>query len=147
MNYNKRTWLNKEESYSTSNIVTFDGRVTFNNKTIRSTFLHISDCKEIIKLYKTDNDTMQDFIDKLTIISKTINEFKNHLNPTNHDKHYIEIKVKDDLPTKLQSYFCKRKTGGLTILPFTKSKNNIAYWKTIIKSWLKEVEVNQVSNE
>ena len=87
--YNKRVWLNPKSSYSTGNLVTFDGDVTYNNNTVRSTFLHIADCKIIVKLYKTDNDTMLDFINKLQIIESTISEFKSHLIKQNYEKIYL----------------------------------------------------------
>ena len=91
--YNKRVWLNPQSSYSTGNIVAFDGDVAFDGKTVKSTFLHISDCKEIIKLYKTDNDTMEDFIKKLETIVATVSEIKEYLKQKHWPAH-----LRDDAP-------------------------------------------------
>lgn len=42
--YNKRTWLNKESSPSTGNVICFDGCTTWHGEKMRNTFLQISDC-------------------------------------------------------------------------------------------------------
>ncbi|KKL98665.1 hypothetical protein LCGC14_1822220 [marine sediment metagenome] len=45
----------------------------------RSTFIQISNCDHTIKFYKTDNDTMDDFIKKIEKLESVISEFKDHL--------------------------------------------------------------------
>jgi len=77
--YNKRTWLNKIESSSTSSIITFDGDVKYPDKTYRDTFIKISDCKNSIILHKKDSEDMDDFITKLDILKNEIELFINHL--------------------------------------------------------------------
>jgi len=77
--YNKRVWLNRPESYSSSNVFSFDGDVNWNGKMARSTFIQISNCDHTIKFYKTDNDTMDDFIKKIEKLESVISEFKDHL--------------------------------------------------------------------
>ena len=79
MNYNKRKWLNRPESYSSSNIVTFDGKVNWGGEIVRSTFLQISNCDRTVKFYKTDNDSMSDFINKLELIDIEVQAFIKHL--------------------------------------------------------------------
>ena len=76
--YNKRTWLNNPNS-STSSVVAFDGEVPYEDKIYRDTFLKISDCKTSIKLHKLDSESMNDFIDRLYILTLEIEEFMNHL--------------------------------------------------------------------
>lgn len=77
--YNKRTWLNSDESSSTSNVVAFDGDVQYPDKTYRDTFVKISDCRNSIKLHKIDTEPMEDFTDKLKLLKKEIELFINHL--------------------------------------------------------------------
>lgn len=78
--YNKRTWLNKETSDSTGSVVAFDGRITdYKGKDYQSTFLEIADCNNKIRLHITSDDTVQDFIDKLTLLKTNIEEFIDHL--------------------------------------------------------------------
>lgn len=77
--YNKRTWLNKEDSPSTGNIVAFDGVVTWHNEKIRSVFLSVSDCSVSARLHKTDDDTINDFIDKMKLLESEVSEFIKHL--------------------------------------------------------------------
>lgn len=80
--YNKRVWLNKEDSPSTGNMVAFDGNVKWKNEKIRSMFLEISDCCVSVRLHKIDNDTVEDFIDKMKLLKNEIGLFIEHLEKT-----------------------------------------------------------------
>lgn len=77
--YNKRTWLNPDNSASVGNIVAFDGETTWKDKKIRNTFLSISDCSVSIRLHKTDDDNINEFINKLKLLKNEIDLFINHL--------------------------------------------------------------------
>lgn len=77
--YNKRTWLNKENSPSTGNIVAFEGDILWKGEKIHSVFLSISDCNVSVRLHKSDEDSVQDFIDKMKILRNEIDLFINHL--------------------------------------------------------------------
>ena len=77
--YNRRTWLNKDNSPSTGNVVAFEGEVLWKMEKISSAFLSISDCNVSARLHKTDEDTMQDFIDKMKILKNEIDLFIKHL--------------------------------------------------------------------
>lgn len=77
--YNKRVWLNKEDSASTGSVVAFDGEVVWRNEKIRSTFLQISDCSISARLHKSDDDSLQDFIDKMKLLKNEIQSFIDHL--------------------------------------------------------------------
>lgn len=77
--YNKRTWLNKDNSPSTGNVVAFDGEVTWKNEKIRNTFLSVSDCNVSVRLHPTDDDSIKDFIDKMKLLRSEIDLFINHL--------------------------------------------------------------------
>jgi hypothetical protein len=77
--YNKRTWLNKENSPSTGNVVAFEGNVLWKGEKIYSAFLSISDCNVSARLHKADEDTLQDFIDKMKVLKNEVELFINHL--------------------------------------------------------------------
>ena len=77
--YNKRTWLNKENSPSTGNVVAFEGDILWKGEKIHSVFLSISDCNVSVRLHKSDEDSVQDFIDKMKILRNEIDLFINHL--------------------------------------------------------------------
>ena len=77
--YNKRTWLNKASSQSVGNVVAFDGMVSWKDEKIRNTFLSISDCNNIIRLHRIDDDTMEDFIDKMELLKNEVQNFVNYL--------------------------------------------------------------------
>lgn len=76
--YNKRTWLNKENSPSLGSIVTFDGEVQYSDGLERTTFLALSDCSKTIKLIKNTESTT-DFINKMKLLRDEINLFIEHL--------------------------------------------------------------------
>lgn len=77
--YNKRTFLNKDDSPSTGNVVAFDGDVSWKDEKIRSTFLSVSDCNVSARLHKTEDDSVADFVDKLKLLKGEIELFINHL--------------------------------------------------------------------
>lgn len=77
--YNKRTWLNKDNSPSTGNIVAFEGEVLWKGEKIPSAFLSISDCNVSARLHKTDEDTIEDFIEKMKLLKSEIELFINYL--------------------------------------------------------------------
>lgn len=76
--YNKRTWLNKDDSPSLGSVVAFDGEVKYSDATERTTFLAISDCSKTIKLIK-NTETIDDFINKMELLKTEIELFINHL--------------------------------------------------------------------
>lgn len=78
-NYNKRTWLNKESSPSTGNVVAFDGLTTWKGEKIRNTFLSVSDCYSTIRLHPTDDENIDDFIDKMKLLRDDIDSFISYL--------------------------------------------------------------------
>lgn len=73
--YNKRTWLNKPDSPSTGNVVAFDGVTAWKGGNVRNTFLSISDCNNSIRLHKIDDDSTEDFIDKMKLLRDDIEHF------------------------------------------------------------------------
>ena len=77
--YNKRTWLNKDDSPSLGSVVAFDAYVKYSDTTERTTFLAISDCSKTIKLIK-NTENIEDFIEKMERLKHEVDLFINHLN-------------------------------------------------------------------
>lgn len=77
--YNKRIWLNDELSPSTGNVIAFDGVIHWKGEPIRRTFLQISDCNNSIRLHCTEDDTDQDFINKMIKLRDVIDGFIQYL--------------------------------------------------------------------
>ena len=77
--YNRRIWLNKEDSPSTGNLVCFDGMTTWRGEEIRNTFLQVSDCNWSIRLHKIEDDSTEDFIDKLKLLRDEVDNFISYL--------------------------------------------------------------------
>ena len=73
--YNHRIWLNKADSPSTGNLVCFDGNTTYNG----NMFVSISDCYQSVRLHLTEDDTIEDFIQKVKVLRDGISNFINHL--------------------------------------------------------------------
>lgn len=77
--YNKRIWLNGKDSPYTGNLVCFDGNITRNGNTARNMFVSISDCYQSVRIHLTEDDTIEDFIQKLKVLRDGISNFINHL--------------------------------------------------------------------
>jgi len=76
--YNKRTWLNKEDSPSLGSVIAFDGNIEYSEGSERTTFLAISDCSKTIKLIK-NTESIDDFINKMKLLKSEIELFINYL--------------------------------------------------------------------
>lgn len=83
--YCKRTWLNREGSPSTGSIVCFDGDTTHNGNTARNVFVSISDCYNSARLHLTEDDSVEDFVDKITLLRDELTYFINHLESYKED--------------------------------------------------------------
>lgn len=78
--YNRRVWLNHEDSPSTGNVVAYDGYVTnWDGEQERETFISISDCYNSARLHMNRDDSIWDFVDKLELLRDTIDKFIAHL--------------------------------------------------------------------
>ena len=76
--YNRRIWLNRDDSPSLGNVVTFDGEVDYSDGSERTTFLAIADCHHTIKLIK-NAESMEHFIQKMKMLRTEIDLFIEHL--------------------------------------------------------------------
>lgn len=81
--YNKRTWLNKVGSPSNGSVTAFDGEVTHRGVKERIMFLSVSDCNNSIKLHKIDDDSVEDFINKMKLLREDIELFIDYLEEEN----------------------------------------------------------------
>lgn len=77
--YNKRTWLNPDNSPSLGSIVAYDGREMWKGKMFGDCFLAISDCHVTAKLHKTEDDSFEDFLNKMKLLHEEIGQFIQHL--------------------------------------------------------------------
>ena len=80
--YNKRTWLNKDDSPSLGSVAAFDGEVEYRDGAERTTFLAVSDCSKTIKLIK-NTESIEDFTQKMKLLKNEIELFINHLENKN----------------------------------------------------------------
>lgn len=90
--YCDRVWLNKHDSSNTGSVVAFHGESSWKDEDGEfplDSMLEISDCHGKIRLHKTEKDTDQDFIDKLELLSKTINNFIYYLKDNEAIRKYI----------------------------------------------------------
>lgn len=75
--YSSRKWLNGENAPSTGATVAYEGKADWSEKNVQ--FFEISDCHGKIRLHRTDNDTIGDFIRKLRVLSQEAEAFANYL--------------------------------------------------------------------
>jgi hypothetical protein len=84
MSYNKRTWLNSEDSHYTGSVCCHDGVVSNRGKPAeRYTFLEIASCHTKARIHTDDNLTLDEYIIKLELLNFEIQQFINHLKSTN----------------------------------------------------------------
>ena len=79
--YCKRTWLNNNESSSTGACVAFHGKAKWQNHKEEETvtFFEVSDCHCKARLHKIASDSMNQFIDKLRLLSSEAAKFADFL--------------------------------------------------------------------
>jgi len=79
-NYNKRFWLNNEDSEATGSVVAFEGIVErWKDRIELATFLEIADCNNKIVLHQLPSDNREEFIQKMRLLSKVVTEFADFL--------------------------------------------------------------------
>ena len=80
--YNKRTWLNSIKSDSTGSLVLFDGLVTDIDTGMEhiQMYLELSDCSKKVRLHKTCDDSIMDYINKMKLLNNEITKYIEHLN-------------------------------------------------------------------
>lgn len=77
--YNHRVWLNSENSRSTGSIVCFDGETDFSDGIGRDIFIEVADCRGKVRLHKSSDDSVAEFIQKLSAMRDEIDFFISHL--------------------------------------------------------------------
>ena len=77
--YNRRIWLNSENSRSTGSVVCFDGKTEFSDGADRDSFIEIADCHGKVRLHKSSDDSVTEFIQKLSMLRNEVDSYINHL--------------------------------------------------------------------
>lgn len=77
--YSSRKWLNHENSRSTGSVVCFDGMTEFSEGLDRDSFIEIADCRGKVRLHKSSDDSLAEFISKLTLLRYEIDRFIDQL--------------------------------------------------------------------
>lgn len=78
--YNKRVWINSQQSHYTGSIVLHDGVVSNRGQPReRYTFIEVSDCHGKVRIHYDNNLYMSDYIDKLQLIRDELDLFIEHL--------------------------------------------------------------------
>lgn len=75
--YCSRKWLNKNKKPSTGSVVAYYGLSDWSEKEVA--FFEISDCHCKVRLHKTTNDSMGDFIFKLNRLAEEAKKFALYL--------------------------------------------------------------------
>lgn len=82
-NYVRRAWLNDETSASTGSVCAFDGQAHWTKDIKRTSFLELTDCHCKIRLYLAENDTHEQFLNKMIKLRDFVDDFINHLKQEN----------------------------------------------------------------
>jgi hypothetical protein len=78
--YCSRKFLNDKNSPSSGSVIAYDGISLSSSKEVRNIYLRLSDCYVSATLYKTEDDTIMDFLSKMKLLNKEIELFIAHLN-------------------------------------------------------------------
>lgn len=73
--YSTRTWLNREDSPSTGSVVCYDGEFESQDNIYRNLFLEVTDCHGSIRLHKSKEDSVEDFVEKMKLLRTEIDKF------------------------------------------------------------------------
>jgi|LakMenEpi03Aug12_release.lakeMendotaPanAssembly.Ray.scaffolds.fasta_scaffold879730_2 hypothetical protein len=78
--YNKRVWLNPEDSHFTGSVVFHDGVVSNQGRPAeRYTFMEVASCHAKVRIHTDLNFTLNEYIDKLKLMRDEIDKFIEHL--------------------------------------------------------------------
>lgn len=74
--YKSESWLCPKTSPSTSSIVCYDGPVTFESgETHNRRFVEFKSCLETVRMFQYENDSTEDFLNKLKLLKRDLNKF------------------------------------------------------------------------
>lgn len=74
-NFCERQFLAELGHYSTSSAVTFSGKVRYDETLYLEHYIEISDCKDKVKLHKTHDETVTEYVEKLTRLQQQLGRF------------------------------------------------------------------------
>ena len=105
--FNRRTWLNDEDSHFTGSLVCFDGVVSNQGKPAEEyTFIELRDCHGRVRLHvdKNAENQLEVFREKLLLMQEEIDLFIDHLNSKLAEQEQ-EREKEVKLPEPQQSFF------------------------------------------
>lgn len=77
--YNQRVWLNKHSSSSTGSIVCYSGNANWTeegqNVPAVTRFVEVADCHNKIRIHQGQLETLQEFINKVELMQKTLSDY------------------------------------------------------------------------
>lgn len=75
--YTSRTFLGKEGTASTSNVVFYSGPPAWksDNPEQHVQFVSISDCHQSVRLHRTDQESMEDWLNKLRVLRAQLDAY------------------------------------------------------------------------
>ena len=81
--WNKREWLNPDDSSSTGSVVTYDGIWKYEEngekKEDETLFMEFASCHDKCRIHKTSQDTVENYIEKVRKLYNHIGEYLHHL--------------------------------------------------------------------
>lgn len=77
--YNKRIWLNDEDSPSTGSMVAYDGVEIEDGVSFDVRYLRFTDCYNVIRLHQEHYSTKEDYLKKLRLIKDNLDLYIKHL--------------------------------------------------------------------
>jgi len=79
--YNKRVFLNQENSSSTGSIVCFDGEIkrSGDGRSRRYSFVEIADCQVKARLHRAYGDRAEDYIGKIKKMKNALSDYLDYL--------------------------------------------------------------------
>lgn len=81
VHYNRRTWLNNDNTSSTGSVVCCHSTVKYpeDKESYESIFCEIADCHVKARLHKTQFETRKQFLNKLKYLRLELSRFIDHL--------------------------------------------------------------------
>lgn len=81
--YNKRIWLNDQQSPSTGSIVAYSGTVNWRLRDDEDgklqQFFEVADCHCKVRLHRASGESLADFIKKMRLLASSLEDYIEHL--------------------------------------------------------------------
>jgi len=94
--YNKRTWLNTDDSHFTSSIACFHGKRLFGKETLEDAFIEITDCYHKIRLHIGDEYDYDAYVDKIDKLIDELTQYRDYIKLINIYNKKRKLKKNDE---------------------------------------------------